>query len=348
MGSVTPLLAIYEELKKDENLEFFWVGTKKGVEEEIVLKEGIEFKGIFSGKLRRYFSWRNFTDIFLLVLGILQSILIMFKQKPDLIMSAGGFVSVPVVWAAWFFRVPILIHEQDARPGLANKLMAPFAKVITVTFEKSLKTYGAKAVWTGNPTRELLINNDELLISEIYEDFDLKKDLPVVLTMGGGTGSLAINELVWENLEELTKICQVIHSAGINKMANDKWQMTNDSYKNFEILDKSQLAKAYKIADVVVSRCGLGTLTELAGLGKPAILIPMPDTHQEDNAKVFSHAAIVLDQKKLSSASFRENIQKLLDDKDLQKKLSKDIQKIMKRGANQAIAQEARKIVNQA
>ncbi|MBU4014724.1 glycosyltransferase, partial [Patescibacteria group bacterium] len=155
-GSVAPLLAISDvgcRMSDVGKFKFTWIGTRNGVEKQMVQKENIKFISIASGKFRRYFSIKNFIDLFKIIFAFFQSLAILIKEKPALVMSAGSFVSVPVVWAAWLLRVPVLIHQQDVRHGLANKLMAPFANVITVTFEKSLADYGKKAVWTGNPAQ---------------------------------------------------------------------------------------------------------------------------------------------------------------------------------------------------
>jgi UDP-N-acetylglucosamine--N-acetylmuramyl-(pentapeptide) pyrophosphoryl-undecaprenol N-acetylglucosamine transferase len=312
----------------------------------MVENAGIEFKPIFSGKLRRYFSWRNFITPFLIVLGFVQSFFIILRWRPDLVMSAGSFTSVPAVWAAWLLRVPVLIHQQDARPGLANKLMAPFARAITVTFEKSLADYGKKAVWTGNPVRQFSIFPPEadqpwagkqFSIKEIRKKFGLRDDMPTVLVIGGGTGALAINELINKALPELTKFCRIIHITGKDKKPNIKYQISN--YKNYDFLNAEQMAEAYAAADVVISRCGMGVLTELSYLGKPTILIPMPDSHQEENAAIFAKkkAAIVLNQEELTPEKLADNIKKLLNDEMLRGKLSGNIKEVIKRGANEEI-----------
>lgn len=335
-GPVTPLLAVADEFKKNkEAYDFFWIGTKNGPEKQMVEREGIEFESIFSGKLRRYFSLLNFIDLFLVFLGFLQSILILLKKRPNLIMSAGGFVSVPMVWAAGILRIPVLIHQQDIRPGLANKLMAPFARVITVTFEKSLKDYGKKAIWVGNPVRNRL-EKYKMTKREAIKKLGLNESLPVVLILGGGTGSLAINKLIEESLPELTGFCQIVHIAGKGKILE---QESVKNYKVFEFLDLEGMVKVYTVADLVVSRCGMGVLTELSILGKSAILIPMPDTHQEDNAEIFSQekAAIVLHQKNINAKIFASQIKQLLKDKELQKELSLNIQKVMKKNAGEEI-----------
>ena len=363
-GSVSPLLALAEALKKipptpfnkggatekpplvkgaKGDFDFLFVGTKVGPEKKMVEEKGTKFKTICSGKFRRYISLRNLIDPFFILIGFFQSIAILLVWRPKLVISAGSFVSVPVIWVAWILRVPVLIHQQDARPGLANKLMAKFAKTITVTFEESLKYYGKKAIWTGNPARRSLeITNDKL---QMTNKFGFKNNLPVVLIMGGGTGAMAINELVWKSLGELIKFCQIIHVTGKGKNKGDPISKSeigsprSHNYSSFEFLDAKQMAEAYASADIVVSRCGLGTLTELSYLGKPSIIIPMPDSHQEENAKIFKEkeAAIVLNQKKLTPEILTDNIKKLLDDDVLRSMLRNNIQKVMKRGANEKI-----------
>jgi len=359
-GSVMPLLAIFDELTKEQlghrmshldircpSYKFLWNGTKNGVEREMIGKEKIEFKPIVSGKFRRYFSWKNFIDPFYVLTGFIQSLFIINKWKPDLVISAGSFVSVPVVWAAWIWRASVLIHQQDIRPGLANKLMAPFAKIITTTFAESVKDYGPKTVWTGNPIRQNLITRKQ----ENKKTRKQSNGLLAVLIIGGGTGAGAINKLVERSLDELTKFCRIIHVTGKNK--NNKpvilkrseesrgLEVNNivNNYNSFEFLNTQDLAAAYAAADVVVSRCGMGVLSELAYFKKPSILIPIPNSHQEDNAAYFYHknAAVVLDQNELTPPVFIKKIKELLADKEKQKELSENIGRIIKRGANKNI-----------
>jgi len=342
VGSVTPLLAVVDELsasakasarQRREDFEFLWVGTRSGPEREIMKKEKITFKKIASGKLRRYFSLRNlFTPIWILI-GFIQSIFIILKFRPNWIISAGGFVSVPVVWVGWLLGRKILIHQQDVRAGLANKLMAPFARVITVTFKKSLEDYGKKAKWTGNPSRsgKLQVTSNKF--------FKLKKGLPVVLILGGGTGAKFINDLVTDSVEELTEFCQIIHITGKGKKSKMPTSIKN--YNGYEFLHYQQMTEAYIRADIVVSRCGLSTLTELSHLGKASILFPMPHTHQIENARLFEtkSAAIVLDQPVLEKTFFVEKIKELLDDKSLRDSLHNNISLVIKRGAAKKLAE---------
>jgi len=294
------------------------------------MKEGVVFRAISSGKLRRYFSLKNFTDIFKIFFGCIESFFILVRNRPSLVISAGGFVSVGVVWSAWILRIPILIHQQDIRPGLANKLMAPFARVVTSTFKKSLKDYGTKAVWTGNPIQDSV----EILNEENY--FEIKKGLPLVLVVGGGTGAEAINELIENNLNSLSEFAQIIHITGKGKRDREIYK----NYSSFEFLEHDYMLEALKKSELVISRAGLGFLTELSFFGKPSILIPMPDSHQEDNARIFKEkgAAIVLNQKELTSEDFLFNIKKILNNEDLKKKLGENIKKIIKIGNNDLLS----------
>jgi len=351
MGSVSPLLAIAEKIKEKEDVvNFLWLGTKKGPEKKIIEKNNIIFKSIYGGKFRRYFSFKNFIDPLLILIGFFQSFFILLKFKPDIILTAGSFVSVPVVWAGWFLNIPSIIHQQDIRKGLANKLMTPFAYRITVTFEKFLKEFPShKVVWTGNPIREeLKVKSEKLELEEIKKIFNLEKDLPTLLVMGGGTGALELNKLVVQALPKLLKFCQVIHLTGRNK--NSKFQILDSELKNryhsYEFLTE-KMKYAYLVADLVVSRAGMGTLTELSVLAKPAIIIPIPNSHQEENANFFKkhQAAIMLSQINLTPEKLTEKIKKLLQNKEKLVSLSENIHKLIKADAAEIIIEEIFKIV---
>ncbi len=335
IGSVSPLVAIFEEIKKNQpQAEFLWLATKDGIEDRLISSYQIPVKKIFAGKFRRYFSLRNFLDPFLVTLGFLQSLLIIIKFKPQVVLSAGGFVSVPVVWAAWVLRRPSLIHQQDVRPGLANKLMAPFANIITVTFAKSLKDFpAAKTTLVGNPVRNEILAGSK---DEGYKFFKLDQNLPTILIIGGGTGALKINNLVLESLNDLVSFCQVIHLTGgkVDKVA------THPHYRNYDFLT-DQLKNAYAVADLVISRAGMSVLSELALLQKPTVIIPIAGSHQQENANEFfkNNAAVVLQEENLSPQDFSSAIKQLLFDKDELASLSRNIAQIMPAGAAQKISQ---------
>lgn len=344
-GSVAPLIAVYEELKNDNDYLFYWVGTKDGVERKMLKSANIKYFSINCGKLRRYWSWQNFVDVINFMHGLLQSFFILAKERPDIIISAGSFVSVPLVWVGWFFRIPVLIHQQDVRAGLANKLMSWSAKKVSVTFAKSLKDYGRKAVLIGNPIRKELI---EVRVSkqEALAKLGLVKDKPVLLILGGGTGSLAINKLIESNLDNLSKFLQIIHITGRGKsiICADK-----SNYHGFEFLDTFGLIKVFAAADVVVSRCGMSVLSELSFFGLPSILIPIPNSHQEVNAQLFAEnkAAIVIDQGKISDIDFVKIIRDLMGNQAARQELSINIQKIIKKGANQELVKIIKELINE-
>ncbi|HPI67234.1 MAG TPA: undecaprenyldiphospho-muramoylpentapeptide beta-N-acetylglucosaminyltransferase [bacterium] len=343
LGSVSPLIATHQKLvskrqsAKVPSDEALWLGTRFGPERQVVESEGINFKSIVGGKFRRYFSFKNLFDFFKIKVGFWQAFFIIKKFKPDLILTAGSFVAVPVAWAGWFLRVPIFVHQQDVRVGLANKLMAPFAKKITVALEKSLDDFKKeKAVLVGNPVREKLRNKEiEKLREKMFVHFN--NNLPIVLVLGGGTGALFLNELVWQSLEKLTKFCNIIHLTGKNKCqslpagkAGIQRQNARENYQQFTFLNADQLAVVYSKATLVISRAGMSTLTELAYFKKPTIIIPIPDSHQEENAKYFAEkkSALYLSQKELTSEKLVAQIKNLLVDEQSQKELGEQINKI--------------------
>ena len=348
MGSVTPLLAVSEEFKKAvPDCQFLWLGTKKGPEKKMVEKYGIAFKPIPAGKLRRYFSGWNFVTSFLIIGGFLKALWVILKFKPQIILSAGGFVGVPVIWAGWVLHIPSLIHQQDVRPGLANKLTAPFAKTITITFPDSLK-YFPRAVLTANPVRqEIFGGNPERAI----EIFKLEKNLPTLLILGGGTGALELNKIVVRAASELMKFCQMIHITGgrldeLLKFETEALQKENPRYHSFDFLIE-EIKDVYAVSDLAVSRAGMGTLTELAALGKPTILVPIPKSHQEDNAYFFkkNNAVYILDQRQLTPENFVTEVRELLGNKTELESLGRNIKSLMKSGAAQKIFEEILKLI---
>ena len=327
-GSVAPLLAIAAALRERGAFDFLFIGTKYGPEREMAKNNNLPFKSIISGKWRRYFSLYNFTDLFKIKFAFWQSLFLLIKEKPDLIISAGSFVAVPIIYAAYFLKIPVIIHQQDIRAGFANKLSAPLAKIITVTFEKSLKDYKNKAVWLGNPS-----------LAEKMANFRQEKaegELPLILIIGGGTGSAFINDLTLKSLDQLKSTARIIHITGKQKSGEQK---ANENYQTHEFLPQSEILQIMTKAEIVVSRCGLGVLTEISALKKPAILIPMPNSHQEDNAQIFSEAqaAKVLEEKNLNPEIFIEEIKKILSSQELKNKYSQNISKLMKSGATEAM-----------
>jgi len=348
MGSVTPLIAVAEELKnRDPSNDYYWLGTKQGPEKEVIKNYNIEFKAICSGKLRRYFSWLNFLDIVKVIVGLIQSLVLLIKWKPQIIISAGGFTAVPVVWAGWLLNIPSLIHQQDIKVGLANKLCAWPAKQITVCFTDSLKQFKQnKTELVGNPIREEFKLIKDKSTDRLYKKYNLKRDLPVVLIVGGGTGAKAINNLVFNTVNKLTEFCQVIHLVGKSRLENKKIKKM-ENYHQFKFI--VDMKGVLRLADLVVSRAGMGSLTELAYLKKPAIIIPIPNSHQEDNAIYFNkHEAIVLiNQIKITNDEFIDVIKNILNNKDKMEQLGKQIHQVIKWQAEKKIADMVLKIIDE-
>jgi UDP-N-acetylglucosamine--N-acetylmuramyl-(pentapeptide) pyrophosphoryl-undecaprenol N-acetylglucosamine transferase len=342
-GPVTPLLAVARELyARNNQTDFIFVGTHSGPEKILVTEASatlpIRFVPILSGKLRRYFSLKNFSDLFNIGGAFFQSLLILKTEKPNLVMSAGAFVSVPLVVAAKLLKIPILIHQQDVRPGLANRLMAPYANKISVTFEDSLKVYGAKSVLTGNPYSIPQLPSR----TEVFQEYSLDENRPLILIYGGGTGATAINEVVRDNLSELLKLTQIIHLSGRGKMIASK----QSGYCPFEFLEYAKLLAVMSASDLVISRAGLGSITDLSALHKTGILVPMPHTHQEDNARACENkqAAIFLNQRDLD-AKLIKTIKELLDSETQRELLADNIARMIKPGAASAIADLALSLV---
>lgn len=313
LGSVTPLLAAaraWRELAPGH--EAHWIGTTFGPEGRLVVEAGAIFHAVSSGRLRRYFDWRNFTDLFRIAAGFFQSLSLLGLIRPAVVVSAGGFVAVPVVWAAWCRRIPVHIHQMDIRPGLANKLAAPFASSASVAFEKSVRDFPKlKPIWTGNPIRSELFAGSR---AEARRRFGLNDRLPTVLVLGGGTGATNLNRLVVGALPSLAGQAQVLHLTGQGKaMSVDRPPAT---YHQVEFLTH-EMRHAYAAADLVVSRAGMGALTEIAALGLPAVIVPMSASHQEENAAFFARetGAPVMDERQIQPAGFAAQLLLLLRDR---------------------------------
>lgn len=303
-GSVTPLLAMVAVLaRRDKNYNFIFVGANNGPEKNLVAEAAqqwpLVFYSILAGKWRRYFSWHNFFDLLKIGGAFFQSLFLIGRFRPRVFLSAGSFVSVPLAYAAKIWGVPILIHQQDVRPGFANKLMAPLADKISVTFTSSLTAaslltaYQTKVVLTGNPVFIPALPSR----LEIFKEFKFDDTRPLILIFGGATGAQALNEAVQANLPALLALTQIIHIGGVGKnMAS-----AQTGYCPLAFLPHEKILAIMAAADLIIARPGLGTITELSALGKASLLIPMPTTHQEDNAKVCQEAgaAIIIDQAQL-------------------------------------------------
>ena len=313
-GHVTPNIALLPALKA-AGYEIVYIGSKSGMEKELIENCGIPYHGISSGKLRRYIDTKNISDIFRVVKGIGQASALIHKEKPDVIFSKGGFVSVPVVIGGYLNHVPVIIHESDITPGLANKLSLPFASKICVTFPEALKHLKSdKGVLTGTPIRsELFKGNREKGLKMC----GFKGNKPVILVMGGSQGSVAINTAVRSALDRLTDKFDIVHLCGKGHL--DK-EINNPSYKQFEYIS-SELKDLLACADAVVSRAGSNSICEFLSLGKPMLLIPLSRTASRGdqilNAKSFKEHgfAAVLEEENLTDDTLEKELNKLYNNR---------------------------------
>ncbi len=265
-GHVTPNLALVDTLRAN-GFTVEYIGTRKGIEFELVKRTSIPMHCISAGKLRRYLDFKNVTDLFKIMLGFLQSFVLLLKINPDVVFSKGGFVSCPVVWAAWLLRKPVVIHESDMTPGLANKLSLPFAKKICFSFRETEKHLAqSKRVLTGIPIRKELFRGD---VSEGRRLCGFTDNKPVVMIIGGSQGSQVVNTAIRESLSILLDEFNVCHLCGRGNLGDDR-----AGYKQFEYVNE-ELPHLFVMADVVVSRSGATTLFELLALRKPSLLIPL-------------------------------------------------------------------------
>ena len=270
LGHVTPHLSLIPHLQK-AGYEIHYIGTEKGMEaEKIQSVPGVTYHAVKSGKLRRYFSWQNFTDPFRVIAGVFQSAALMGKIKPDVVFSKGGFVAVPVVFGAWMNRIPVVCHESDLTPGLANKLCKPFAKKIATTFPECAEALGAKAEMTGTPLRPELFHGSRAKGLSLLH-FDGSK--PILLMMGGSSGAQAVNKALREALPELLPQFDVAHLCGKGNL--DASLEGTPGYTQIEMLS-AELPDALACTDLVLSRAGSNALCEFQALCKPMLLIPYP------------------------------------------------------------------------
>ena len=270
-GHVTPNIALMPALR-NEGYEISYIGSYEGIEKRLIEEQGVPYYGISSGKLRRYFDPKNFTDPFKVLKGYAQSISILKKIKPDVVFSKGGFVSVPVVLAARHCKIPAIIHESDLTPGLANKLAIPGAVKVCCNFPETLNYLPKdKAVLTGSPIRQELLKGNANHAFSMCRFSDHTK--PVILIVGGSTGSRAINTAIRGLLPELIKSYNVIHLCGKGNL--DETLYSVSGYAQFEYANQ-ELSDLFALADLVISRAGANAICELLALRKPNILIPLP------------------------------------------------------------------------
>lgn len=307
-GHVTPNLALIPSLK-ESGYDIHYIGSYNGIERKLIEGSGIPYDGISSGKLRRYFDLKNFTDPFRVIKGYGEALKLIKKYKPDVLFSKGGFVAVPVVLAAKHYHIPTIIHESDMTPGLANKLCIPSARKVCCNFPETLKYLPKdKAVLTGSPIRAELLKGDRMAGLQ-YTNLSAAK--PIILVIGGSLGSVKVNTAVRHILPRLLEKFQVIHICGKGNL--DESLIGTPGYVQYEYVD-SPLKHLFAAADMIISRAGANSICEILALRKPNVLIPLSaDASRGDqilNANSFAKQGFsaVLEEEKLTDDTLYETV----------------------------------------
>lgn len=325
MGPTAPLLAFHEYWQhKNPKDKFIWIGTEEGPERAPVEARGIPFTSIPSAKIPRYLSLKLLTWPYDYWQAKKMAQKIISEHKPDIVIGAGGFTQVPLIKAAAEAGIPCAVHQLDFQPGLSNLAVQKHCQVITTSFtyqvNKFPKCRNVKHIAT--PSRFANSNIPE--IHEAKNHFGFTAEKPVILFVGGGTGARALNQIVESNLPKWLEIAQILHLTGKNRSSNPP-EIT--SYKRFEFLDRDELLQAYSSADIVISRAGMGGITDLAALSKPTILVPIKDSHQEKNSRHLPVATIEVKESENLFADLYKNAARLLKDPQERQKLGHELHK---------------------
>lgn len=344
-GSAAPVIAVGEALTRlAPETEILFVGTRTGPEQALVEAAGFRFVGIPSGRLRRYLTWRNLVDPVLVLVGVVRAFGVVRSFRPDAAFGAGGFATVPPLFAARLLGARVMIHQQDAEPGLANRILSPFASLVSIAFPPLAAHFRAKRTTVvGNPVRSAILTADP---ARARARWNLDSTLPVVLAMGGGTGAVGLNRLIAEAAPDLSEIAQVVHLTGAGRAVGG-W--THPRYRAIDFVS-AEFPDLLAAADVVVTRSGMSSLTEVSALGKPAIVVPMPDSHQESNAEMMRRAgaALVFAEVELTPSKLVEVVRELLANEGRRQELGAAARAMLPTGAGGAIAAELLRLAGRA
>lgn len=357
-GHIYPTIAVAREIKKiypGKNLNLYYIGPKDKFGQDLFSKEGIKIKKIMAGKIRRYWGVKSFFQniidvLFKIPIGIIQAFWYIFILAPDFIFSKGGYGALPAVFSGWLLRVPIFLHESDVIAGKANRFLSRFALEVFVSFpaEKTEFLAKEKMISIGNPIRsEILEGNRE----EARKVLNLNSSKPVLLVVGGSQGAQRINDRILEILPQLLRSFEVIHQAGKNNFkqvqSESKVIIPNgleNYYHLFPDLNEQEIRNAYAACDIVISRAGSGSIFEIAALGKPCFLIPLPESaqnHQLRNAYTYAEtgAAVVVEEINFTPHFFLERLKHLISQRETLKKMSQQAKLFSKPKAAKIIAE---------
>lgn len=345
----TPAEATIDELQKQSNVEIVYVGRKftlegdksLSVESQVLPKMGIKFIPLITGRLQRSFTIHTIPSLLKIPIGILQSFFIVLKEHPDVVLSFGGYVAVPVIISSWLFSIPMILHEQTLVSGLANSISANFVNKIAISFKENEEFNNKKTVLTGNPMRKEILTDQKLMDIDLGEIVHLAKNekLPLILITGGNQGSHVINELIRKIMHDLTKIACVIHQTGdshfndFKKLAEEKNNLKNPKrYLPMKWINGNDIGSILRKVDLIVSRAGMNTLLEVAFIGIPTLVIPLPYLNEQNiNAKFFEKLGLVriLDQNELNEKKLFENISTMLKNLETLKEDAKNAKKVI-------------------
>ena len=339
-GHFYPIIAIaeaLEDLVREKRLiaPALYYLAPNSFDEKALFANGITYIHIPAGKMRRYASFRNVTDFFFTILGIFSACITLFRLYPDVVVSKGGYGSVPTVIAARLLRIPVIIHESDAKPGRANLLAAKFAVKIAISFESAAQYFPervqSKIARTGIPIRKALMRIET---EGAQQYLKLEKDIPTILILGGSQGALNINEILLSSLPRLVSFANIIHQTGRAHFTNVQAVASvilgkdqhADRYHPIDYLSEVSLQRAAGVATIVVSRAGANSIAEIGLWKKPAILIPIPESISHDqrtNAYAYAKtgAAVVLDEENLTSHILTSEIERIINDPELAKRM---------------------------
>ncbi|MFH1088658.1 MAG: UDP-N-acetylglucosamine--N-acetylmuramyl-(pentapeptide) pyrophosphoryl-undecaprenol N-acetylglucosamine transferase [Patescibacteria group bacterium] len=345
-GHVLPALSVGRAiLKKDPQSELIFVGSLNGMDRDQVVAAGFKFVGVPAGKLRRYWDWQNLADVFKIISGFFVALSIILRFWPDRVFIKGGYVGVPVGFAARLLGRSLIIHESDSHMGLANRILLPFAKVAGVAFPvdsyKLSRLYNKRLIHTGIPLNEIFY--DSTIPNNI--GLVLPDNRPMLLVLGGSQGAHTVNQIIKTALPQLLRDYTVVHLTGSHDFAELKAWAQNERFRNyflFESLPNEQVAYLMKKSVLIISRSGATTIAEIAAIGKPVILVPLPGSaseHQLHNAEYLSKhgAAVMIEQDNLSEDVLQELIFKILNS-DLGPRLVFNIKSMAQKEAGDQIA----------
>lgn len=335
-GHLFPLVAVAQSIReKDSQSEFLFMGPRGDLEKKVMTENQIKMKHVTSGKARRYFSILYLVDIFKFPFGIIQALCQLLWYMPDVVFSKGGHAAIPVVIAAWIYQIPILTHESDSVPGIANRIIGKFSQRIAISYPRARRYFvESKLLLTGNPIRREITQGSK---EAFFQKVGLTESKPVILVSGGSQGAQSVNEAIAKTLPELLKRAQIIHQTGENNYKTAVHQARSVGVKEghggyfpFPFFDLEDMKNAYASADLVISRAGANSISEIAANNKPAILIPLPhaaNNHQSMNAYALAEVggAIVLEESNLGEHILLQNVDKILREEGFADKLVENI-----------------------